>query len=91
MDSEIVIPDAYEICDSFGKFVTRYQDEENSEYFIVCLCGGLNGPGEWTNYFDDLKQMMVNFGKDYETWIVMIDNDCCDDVHYVYLGLREKQ
>ena len=59
--------------------------------FRVMLCGGDNGPCRWTEY---LLRLAIFMGRIKETfknvWLIDIDNDCLDDVHYVTLGVRYK-
>ena len=59
------------------------------------LSGGLNGPGVWENYFNNLADFVVRLGDLLKTiygdtakvWLVNIYNDCCDDVFYPVFGV----
>lgn len=52
------------------------------------ICGGLNGHGDWSDYFQDLS----NFVEDYikyipemkDIYLVDAENDCVDDVFYAH-------
>lgn len=61
---------------------------EDTKHYIICLGGGKNKNGEWIDYFDDLKEtfecLKNEFGK---VWLIQLENDCVDDVHYPYIGV----
>lgn len=60
----------------------------NSKRYIAVLCGGLNGSGNWVDYFKDLERLLKEYtGK---AWVVDIENDCADDIFYVNLAITEK-
>ena len=59
---------------------------------VLCLSGGLNGCGEWKNYFIDLAKIVAKLEDEgYHTWTIKLDNDCLDDVFYLKLGIRRKK
>lgn len=68
------------------KEVVSYGD---NKHYIVCLGGGKNGNGEWVNYFDDLKDTFESLKNEFgKVWLIKLENDCLDDVHYPYIGLE---
>ena len=59
---------------------------------VLCLSGGLNGCGEWENYFSDLSKVVTRLKKEgYHTWTISLKNDCLDDVFYLKLGISRKK
>jgi hypothetical protein len=71
-----------------------YSDHSIDEFGTktVKLRGGLNGNGEWTDYFDGLSRTfkcLKNNG--YDTWLININNDVIDDVFYATIGVEKKK
>lgn len=61
---------------------------EGTDRYIAVLCGGLNGPGNWIDYFNGLEKLLKAYtGK---AWVVDIENDCADDIFYVRLAITNK-
>lgn len=59
---------------------------------VLCLSGGLNGCGEWENYFTDLANVVNRLKKEgYHVWTINLENDCLDDVFYLKLGIGKKK
>ena len=59
---------------------------------LTCVIhGGLNGPGEWTNYLEDLT-VAVKRVKDcgIHIWLISALNDCMDDVFTFNFGVSTK-
>lgn len=57
--------------------------------FRVMLCGGDNGPNRWTEYLLRLAIFIERVKETFkDVWLIDIDNDCADDVHYVTLGVK---
>ena len=54
-------------------------------HYIAFVSGGNNGHSDWGAYFDSFKAILDALP---QSWIVEIDNDCCDDVHYALIGFR---
>lgn len=55
---------------------------------IVRFYGGLNGNGNWSDYFKDLTVFLVNLNQKFgDAWTVSLYNDCLDDVFYIDIGL----
>lgn len=64
-------------------------------HYIVELYGGENGCGKWENYLGNLtkifaKENVEKSGKIESMWLIRLENDCSDDVHTVYVGIRLK-
>ena len=54
----------------------------------ITLCGGLNGRGEWKDYFIDLSELFKELDKnDFDAWVIKLDNDCADDIFYCTIGI----
>lgn len=59
---------------------------------VVCLSGGLNGCGEWEDYFDDLAKVTRKLkASGFNVWTINLDNDCLDDVFYLKFGISRKK
>ena len=64
-----------------GKFVVM---EDKSEGDTVCVSGGLNGRGVWSNYFETLSKLMFQIELRYpDAYVVKLENDTLDDVFYL--------
>lgn len=62
---------------------------DDGEYFLVKVSGGLNGPGNWLVYLEDIKVLFYLFKTNgYKPYLVKLDNDCLDDVFYLDFGVR---
>ena len=59
----------------------------DGDHYIAFVSGGNNGHSNWKAYFQSLM-MIIEECKD--AWIIELDNDCCDDVHYALIGFRTK-
>ena len=46
-------------------------------HYVCSVYGGLNGRGEWVNYFSDLKTIFEKLG---HAWLIEIKNDWLDDL-----------
>lgn len=56
-----------------------------------CICGGLNGCGEWSKYFEDLSDLIrMLYGYFDDIWLIKLDVDVLDDVFYAYVGLERE-
>lgn len=74
--------------------IVRIEDRGGCHY-IVELYGGENGCGKWSDYFHNLtkifdKSNVEKSGKIEKIWLIRLENDCLDDVHTVYVGIRMK-
>lgn len=65
------------------------KDGHVTEHFAFTVSGGLNGSGEWTNYFNDLSKLAREL-KSLTKWepvAVDVNTDVADDVFYVKFHL----
>jgi hypothetical protein len=59
------------------------------EYYSINFCGGLNGLGMWSSYFETLSGMMAELEEIFEdAWVIALDVDCSDDIFYLTLGIK---
>ena len=71
--------------------IRKIEYSEGDNHYIVQLDGGDNGNGEWSTYLYNLYSLISEFSKEFrKVWIIRINNDCSDDVHTVFLGIRTK-
>lgn len=68
------------------QFLELSKDKYNTD--VLKIWGGLNGSGDWSNYFLNLFNFLDLLERDYEVWLIGIKNDCADDVFDVKLGIR---
>ena len=61
--------------------------DDPSPYYIVQIYGGLNGHGEWTDYFEDLTKMAKALEKIGHAWLIELENDCHKIIYYLYIIL----
>lgn len=58
--------------------------------FYVTICGGENGGGTWSNYFQVLHDLFIKLEDIFEcVWVIELWNDCIDDVFYAKIGVRQ--
>ena len=68
-----------------GKFVVM---EDKSDGDEVCISGGLNGRGIWSNYFETLSKLMFQIELRYpDAYVVKLENDTLDDVFYLTIKI----
>lgn len=68
-----------------GKFVVM---EDKSEGDTVCVSGGLNGKGIWSNYFETLSKLMFQIELRYpDAYVLDLKNDTLDDVFYLTIKI----
>ena len=80
---------AYKLMDIRKVTDTNPNTNKETSHYVVMLHGGKNGNGKWFEYFSDLNLLFSTLSIRFnEAWLMELDNDCADDVHYVYLGLR---
>ena len=60
---------------------------KDGDHYIAFICGGNNGCSDWATYFKCLTTIVNSVKKG---WLIEIENDCCDDVHYALIGFRVK-
>ena len=78
-----------------GKHVRRfvYDADGNchtrTDYLILTVSGGKNGPGDWCAYFEDIGFLFANLKRvGYKAYLIGIENDCADDVFYMQVGVK---
>lgn len=72
-----------------GKFVVM---EDKSEGDTVCVSGGLNGRGIWSNYFETLAKFMYQVELRFpDAYVVKLENDCLDDVFYLTIKVPKDE
>lgn len=81
----------YDFLESRKFIENANSDDEDTvkPYYIVCISGGANGFGDWQDYFSQLSVVFGELKESFYPWLIQIDNDVTDDIHYVYIGLRE--
>lgn len=97
-------PEQKEVLDKIKSIVDKNRNEKRSQLGVLdsfidkydtCICvitGGLNGPGEWTNYFEDLAKLVKDFEENgVHAWYVEGYNDCPDDVFCFNFGVDKKK
>lgn len=67
--------------------------ERTGETFVeFSLYGGLNGHGDWSDYFQDLSDFVNDCISDIPTatdvYLVEAENDCVDDVFYAHFRMN---
>ena len=61
-----------------------------NDHVIALIAGGNNGYQDWVKYFKDLADIIHVLGQaGFDAWLIKLDNDCLDDVHYAYIGFRK--
>ena len=58
-----------------------------NDHYIAYIYGGENGPGNWKNYSEFLKDLFANLDN---AWVIDLNNDCADDVWTLRLGFDIK-
>ena len=72
-----------------GKFVVM---EDKSDGDEVCISGGLNGRGIWSNYFETLAKFMYQVELRFpDAYVVKLENDCLDDVFYLTIKVPKDE
>jgi hypothetical protein len=64
-------------------------DIDYPDYRVVCIAGGINGRGIWSNYLEILGKLMfqIELYFDETPMILNMENDVADDVFYVFIGI----
>lgn len=56
------------------------------------ICGGLNGSGNWADYFTDLSNMFSKIKRNgFDVWTIKLENDCLDDIFYLTIGIKREE
>lgn len=63
--------------------------KNESDYSTFDLCGGLNGSGNWSDYFKALSEICDDLLNEFtDVWVINVVNDCADDIFYCTIGIR---
>ena len=55
---------------------------------LICISGGLNGRGIWSNYFEILSKLMFQIELRYpDAYVEKLENDSSDDIFYMYIRI----
>lgn len=68
-------------------------NEYEDHRYIALITAGKNGDGDWVDYLIDAHNIFVDLtdkdvGGFEKAYLVKWENDCADDVSYLYLGLK---
>ena len=65
-------------------------DEKNCfSHYLVEISGGNNGKNDWLTYLFEIRRLFVMLNYEFtDVWLVKIENDCPDDIHYITIGVR---
>ena len=60
------------------------------DHYLAMFSGGNNGKPDWPAYLANFSKIMLQLERmGYKPWLVNVNNDCPDDIHYIIIGLRE--
>lgn len=63
---------------------------KGSDHYIIEISGGNNGNPQWARYFSVLEDIVSDLNeRGWKVWLIELINDCPDDVHTAYFGIRE--
>lgn len=67
----------------------EFEDFDKREgYYTIRLSGGLNGLGNWADYFKTLSEFIEEFNKvSQECWVISLNSDPLDDLFYIKIGI----
>ena len=68
-------------------------NEYEGRRYIALLTAGKNGDGDWIDYLIDAHNIFADLtdpdvGGFEKAYMVKWENDCADDVSYLYIGLK---
>ena len=97
-------PEQKETLDKIASIVNKHREEKRSalgvldsfiDKYDTCTCvitGGLNGPGKWENYLEDISKLVKDFEENgIHVWMIEGENDCLDDVFTFNFGVKKKK
>ena len=88
LDFEEKVKEIVEVFESSRLSIGEIKKEDN--YYLVEVYGGLNGWGNWINYFNDLRNLTVEFDNNFsKVWLTNMIIDCLDDVWRATFGIKE--
>lgn len=78
------------------KGVSLYSVDEEKDYDILTLYGGLNGKGDFLSYMSQVTTIVwtlenEDLVKVKDIWLIDWINDCPDDVWTLRIGIRNKK
>lgn len=84
-----VAGDAYKVM-AIREVTVKYDGREDRNHYVIMLHGGNNGDGMWCDYLKNLAGVFEELSCAFTEapWLIELDNDAVDDVHYVYFGVR---
>ena len=80
-----------QVCDTheYSYETAREIKDNDGIHYVIQFSGGNNGNSDWRNYLLVLADIIDHFQQDgYSSWCIQLCNDCLDDVHEVFMGLR---
>ena len=68
-------------------------NEYEDRRYIALITAGRNGDGDWIDYLIDAHNIFADLtdpdvGAFEKAYLVKWENDCADDVSYLYIGLK---
>ena len=77
--------DYYTVPDTFDR---------SRSHYVVRVYGGRNGSGEWTSYFEDMKNAFAGLVNDSEcnfssVWLIELKNSPANDTFAALIGLKD--
>lgn len=68
-------------------------NEYEDRRYIALITAGKNGDGDWVDYLIDAHNIFTDLtdpdvGGFEKAYLVKWENDCADDVSYLYIGLK---
>lgn len=68
-------------------------NEYEGRRYIALLTAGKNGDGDWIDYLIDAHNIFADLtdpdvGGFEKAYLVKWENDCADDISYLYIGLK---
>ena len=72
---------------------TSLPNEYEDHRYIALLTAGKNGDGDWIDYLIDAHNIFADLtdpdvGGFEKAYLVKWENDCADDISYLYIGLK---
>ena len=77
--------------DKYTLIAIREVSKENFEtHYVIQLSSGNNKNARWLDYLLNLHELFLEIESDFgDNWLIELQNDCVDDVHYVYIGIKK--
>ena len=58
---------------------------KDGDHYIAFVSGGNNGRSDWSAY---IRSFLTIITECKGAWIIEMENDCCNDIHYALIGFR---